>query len=39
MKYEALDCPGLTPIPLGNYLAALGLLRAVAKACPEARGY
>ncbi|MBI5000048.1 MAG: type I-U CRISPR-associated protein Csx17 [Euryarchaeota archaeon] len=30
---------GLTPTPLGNYLAALGVLKAVSKKWPEARGF
>jgi CRISPR-associated protein Csx17 len=34
-----LELPGITATPVGNYLAALGLLHAVANAHPNTRGW
>src|SRR5688500_15879571 len=38
-KSRVVELPGLAPAPLGSYLAALGLLRAVAATYPQARGW
>ena len=39
MTLHDLELPNITPIPLGSYLAAIGLLRAAGSAFPESRGW
>lgn len=39
MTLHHIELPGLTATPVGNYLAALGLLRAAGAAYPETRGW
>jgi CRISPR-associated protein Csx17 len=34
-----IEFPGITPTPLGSYLAAIGILRAAGAAFPETRGW